>query len=62
MCRTKEYGVDRNVSTASREVREAREEDGGEETSAMGTFSGARRTVAAPSEGTIEATSAELAE
>lgn len=59
MCRTKEYGVDLNVSAAS---REAREEDGGEEWSAMGTFSGARRTAVAPSEGTIEATSAELAE
>ena len=62
MCRTKEYGVDRNVSAASREVREAREEDGGEEWSAIGTFSGARGMVAAPSEETIEATSAELAE
>lgn len=62
MCRTKEYGVDLNVSAASREAREAREEDGGEEWSAMGTFSGARRTAVAPSEGTIEATSAELAE
>ena len=62
MCRTKEYGVDRNVSAASREVREAREEDGEEKCSAMSTFSGARRTMVTPSEGTIEATSAELAE
>jgi serine/threonine protein phosphatase PrpC len=60
MCRTKEYGVDRNVSAASREVREPREEDGGEEWSAIGTFSGARRMVAAPSEGTIEATHAKV--
>lgn len=62
MCRTKEYGVNCNVSAASREVREAREEDGGEEWSAICTFSGTRRTVVCPSEGTIEATSAELAE